>query len=84
MGIGGTRRGGLRSAAVAVLAATALGISTPAAAAPTEFDVPVSPVGVDTAKWGRSYAEVSQIGLVPPGLDPNAWVDTSFAPAASG
>ncbi len=43
-----------------------------------------TPVGVDMAKWGRSYAEVSRIGLVPPGLDPNAWVDTSFAPAASG
>lgn len=41
-----------------------------------------SPVGVDTGKWARSYAEVARIGQVPPGLDPNAWVDTSLAPAA--
>ena len=41
-----------------------------------------SPVGVDTGQWARSYGEVARIGQVPPGLDPNAWVDTSLAPAA--
>ncbi len=49
MGIGGTRRCGLRSIAVAALAAVSIVLigSTPAGAAPAEFDVPVSPVGVD-------------------------------------
>jgi len=41
-----------------------------------------SPVGIDTGQWAQSYAEVAKIGQVPAGLDPNAWIDTSVAPAA--
>lgn len=49
MGIGGTRRGRLRSAAVVAVAAAAMAVAgqSPAGAAPAEFDVPQSPVGVD-------------------------------------
>ncbi|MBN1091509.1 hypothetical protein JKP75_02280 [Blastococcus sp. TML/M2B] len=49
MGIGGTRRGRLRSAAVVAPAAVAtlLAGPSPAGAAPAEYDRPVSPVGVD-------------------------------------
>jgi hypothetical protein len=48
--MGGRRRGGLRPAAVALAAAAAvLALQTPAGAAPSEFDAPVSPVGVDVS-----------------------------------
>lgn len=50
VGIGGTRRGALRAAALAPLAAAAvLAGAAPASAAPSEFDAPVSPVGVDVS-----------------------------------
>ncbi|MDQ4117841.1 MAG: ABC transporter substrate-binding protein [Actinomycetota bacterium] len=43
-----------------------------------------SPLGVDTGKWASSYAEVANVGQIPPGLDPNAWIDTTLAPTAGG
>lgn len=42
-----------------------------------------STVGISQKKWASSYAEVSKIGQVPPGMDPTRWIDTSFAPPAN-
>jgi hypothetical protein len=51
VGIGGTRRSGVRPAAVVALAAAGavLALQSPATAAPSEFDTPVSVVGLDVS-----------------------------------
>ncbi|SOC47269.1 hypothetical protein SAMN05660748_0723 [Blastococcus aggregatus] len=94
MANGGTYRGRLRSAAAVGLAAvaTALAGQSPAAAAPTEFDLPQSPVGVDishpqcdaTLPDARAFAIVGVNGGVATEANPCLAEQLEWAWASNG